>query len=306
MTRALVTGGAGYKGTLLVEALLGEGCDVTILDNFMYGYEPVLAFAGNRRCSVVKKDVRNLEKKDVEGYDVIYHLAAISGYPACEANPHSAHVINVTSTQTLVDLLEDDQILVYASTTSLYGASGTELDESATPTPISLYGQTKWEAEKISLQHPNSIVFRFATLFGASPKMRPDLLLNDFVYKAVTERSIVLFDRHSVRTFLHVRDAVAAYTMALHHPKKMAGKIYNVGTSQMNYSKLEIAERIGKQVDTKIINSGLVDPDPRNFIINFDRITELGFRATVDLDEGIDELVRLYAWYRPYSVYVTI
>jgi nucleoside-diphosphate-sugar epimerase len=306
MRRTLVTGGAGYKGTILVDALLKAGCDVTILDNFMYGYEPVLGFAGNRRCSIVKKDIRNLEKKDVEGYDVIYHLAGISGYPACEANPHSAHVINVTSTETLVGLLDDEQVLVYASTTSLYGAAGVELDETATPTPTSLYGVTKWQAEKISLGRPNSIAFRFATLFGASLKMRPDLLLNDFVGKAVTERSIVLFDCHSVRTFLHVRDAIAAYLMVLDQSEDMVGKVYNVGSSDMNYSKLEVAEHIAAQVDMRIIESALVDSDPRNFFINFDRISALGFRPTVSLDEGIEELVRLYSWYRPYSVYVTI
>jgi nucleoside-diphosphate-sugar epimerase len=292
--RVLITGGAGYKGVILAEQLLKSGCKVTILDNFLYGYESVLGFASEKNCSIVKRDIRDLAESDLRQYDIVYHLAAISGYPACEANPHSAQMVNVVSTEKLVRMLSDDQLLVYASTTSLYGESGRELDESATPTPASLYGITKWKAETICMQRRNTVSFRFATLFGASRRMRCDLLLNDFVYR-------VLFDSHSVRTFLHVRDAIQAYCMVLDQAGVMAGQIYNVGANTMNYSKLELARIIQSFLHNEIIETQLSDPDRRDFIINFDKIAALGFRPSITVAEGIEELLRLYAWYQPHQ-----
>jgi nucleoside-diphosphate-sugar epimerase len=303
MNRVLITGGAGYKGVILAERLLKEGCRVTILDNFLYGYESVLGFAADKNCTIIKHDIRNLTETDLKHYDIIYHLAAISGYPACEANPHSAQMINVVSTEKLVRMLSEGQLLVYASTTSLYGKSGQELDETAIPAPASLYGITKWTAETVCMQRRNTISFRFATLFGASRRMRCDLLLNDFVYRAVNDRSIVLFDSHSVRTFLHVRDAIQAYCMVLSHAGAMAGQIYNVGSNAMNYSKLELARVIQSFVRNEIIETQLADPDRRDFIINFDKILALGFKPSITIEEGIEELVRLYAWYQPYQNY---
>lgn len=303
MMKILITGGAGYKGVLLAEALLQAGCSVTILDNFLYGYESVLGFAADKNCTILKQDIRNIAEKDVKDFDVIYHLAAISGYPACEANPHSAQMINVVSTERLISLLAPGQLLVYASTTSLYGQSGLEQDENSLPTPASLYGITKWQAETLCMQRPNAISFRFATLFGVSRRMRCDLLLNDFVYRAVNERSIVLFDSHSVRTFLHVRDAVKAYVMALTDPGKMVGNIFNVGCRSMNFSKLELARIIQRHLQNEIIETRLDDPDRRDFIINFDKIAALGFTPTVSIEDGIEELVRLYSWYQPFQNY---
>jgi len=299
----LITGGAGYKGVILAEHLLKAGHKTTILDNFLYGYESVLGFASDKNCTIVKHDIRNLVESDLKPYDIIYHLAAISGYPACEANPHSAQMINVVSTEKLVKMLSVDQVLVYASTTSLYGMSGQELKETAIPAPGSLYGITKWTAETVCMQRQNAISFRFATLFGASRRMRCDLLLNDFVYRAVNDRSIVLFDSHSVRTFLHVRDAIQAYCMVLSHAGSMAGQIYNVGANTMNFSKLELARVIQSFLHNEIIETQLADPDRRDFIINFDKITALGFKPAITIADGIDELIRLYSWYQPYQNY---
>ena len=156
------------------------------------------------------------------------------------------------------------------------------------------------------MQRKNSIAFRFATLFGVSRKMRCDLLLNDFVYKAVHDRSIVLFDAHSVRTFLHVRDAIKAYAMVLKHTDQMLGQIFNVGSGNMNYSKLDLAKMIQGYLKNEIIQTQLSDPDQRNFIINFDKISRLGFKPTITAEEGIQELIKLYSWYQPFAVYQTI
>lgn len=302
-TNILVTGGAGYKGTMLAKSLLNEGFKVTILDNFMYGYDSVLDLVSTPNCTVVKKDIRNIQESDVSGFDVIFHLAGISGYPACEANPHSAQIINVHSTKQLVSFLSKDQTLVYASTTSFYGSSGDEKDENSVIAPVSLYGITKYEAEKICMDHQNAISLRFATLFGVSKRMRPDLLVNDFVYKAISERNLVLFDSRSIRTYLHVRDAIRAYLMVMHHQEKMTGQIFNVGSNEMNFSKLELAQTIQKYIDFKIIDSDLDDFDRRNFIINYNKIYGLGFRPTISIDEGILELKKLYSFYRPFSPY---
>jgi nucleoside-diphosphate-sugar epimerase len=306
VAKVLVTGGAGYKGTLLTQALLGAGHHVRRLDNFLYGFGPALPFAGHAECEIVRKDIRNLTKQDVDGYAVVYHLAGISGYAACEANPHSAQTINVDSTRNLVSLLDADQLFVNASTTSLYGKSGERRNEDSIPKPVSVYGVTKYAAEKETRKHEKTVNFRFATLFGASLKMRCDLMLNDFVFKAVTERSLVLFDEQSVRTFLHVRDAITAYMMVMERPALFIGKTLNVGSDRMNFSKLELAQRVCQYVDAEIIHSTLDDFDKRDFIIDFSRIHELGFKASVTIDEGIRELVRLYKWFSPYMHYQTI
>lgn len=306
MKKILVTGGAGYKGVILVEELLKRNYEVTILDNFMYGYESVLGFVENKNCSIVKKDIRNFEKSDISSYDVIFHLAGISGYPACEANPHSAQIINVESTKTLVSYLSKNQLLVYASTTSFYGSSGEVKDEKSELAPVSLYGKTKCEAEKICMNHPNTISFRFATLFGVSRKMRTDLLVNDFVQKAITERSLVLFDSRSIRTYLHVKDAIAAYMLLLEKTDQMRNNIFNVGSNDFNFSKLDLAKKIQKYIEFKIIDSDLSDFDKRNFIINYDKINKLGFRTSISVEEGILELKKLYSFYRPYLPYQII
>ena len=306
MKKILVTGGAGYKGVILVEALLKSGYKVTILDNFMYGYESVLGFVGEKNCTIINKDIRNLEQSDVNKFDVIFHLAGISGYPACEANPHSAEIINVYSTKKLVSYLSKNQLLVNASTTSFYGSSGEVMDENSPVAPVSLYGKTKYEAEKICMSHPQAVSLRFATLFGVSRKMRSDLLVNDFVHKAITERSLVLFDSKSIRTYLHVKDAVDAYLMILNKTPQMAGQIFNVGSNELNFSKLDLAKKIKEHIDFKIIDSDLSDFDKRNFIINYDKIYSLGFKPAISIEDGILELKKLFSFYRPYLPYQII
>lgn len=303
MERILITGGAGYKGVLLAHKLLEAGYEVTIMDNFMYGYQPVIHLLRYPKLTVLKKDVRIEEYDHLKNYDVIYHLAGISGYPACEANPNSAKLINVDATRNICQKLSKDQVLIYASTTSFYGKSGAVCDETTEVSPVSMYGITKYQAEQICMQHPNTISLRFATVFGVSPKMRPDLLVNDFAYKAVTERSLVLFESVTKRTFIHIDDAIDAYFHALQKRQIMAGNIFNVGSNDLNFTKMEIAQAVKKHADCTIIDSEMKDFDTRNFIINYDKILKTGYSVHRTLDQGIADLVRLYSFYRVYSPY---
>lgn len=302
----LVTGGAGYKGVILTEYLLDKDYKVKILDNFMYGYDPILHLVSNKNLSIVKEDIRNDLKKYLKDQDVIIHLAGVSGYPACEANPNSAKLINVDATRKLVKELSNKQMLIYASTTSFYGKSGELRDETSKVEPVSLYGSTKYEAETICMERENTIALRFATIFGVSPKMRCDLLLNDFVYHAVVDRCLVLFESQSKRTFLHIRDAISAYLLAVKNFETMKNNIFNVGDESMNYSKMEIAERIKQLCDFTIIDSEVKDLDVRNFFISYDKIRRYDYKIKYTLDEGIKELLKLYSFYRLYIPFKTI
>lgn len=295
----LVTGGAGYKGSILVNNLLNKGHKVTIYDNFMYGYNSIINLASHTNCRIIKKDIRDIQKTDVKDFEIIIHLAAISGLPACRNNPTMAKSINYQATKRLVKLLSKNQIIIFASTTSLYGVSKSICDENSKLKPLSLYGQTKILAEKVVLDHPSSIVFRFATLFGISPRMRTELLVNNFVFRALNERSIVIFDPLNVRTFLHVEDALAAYLFAIKKFSQMKGNIYNVGTNKLNFSKLELAQKIQKHVDFQIFESNISDVDQRNFTISYDKITKLGYKTTRTIESGIQELIKLYSFYSP-------
>ena len=304
--KILVTGGAGYKGVVLTKALLDRGAQVTILDNFMYGCEPVLHMVGNPAFTAVREDIRNLTEKHLKDFDVVYHLAGISGYPACEANPHSAKLINVDASRRLRDLLSRDQRLVYASTTSFYGKSGARCDEETPVEPVSLYGITKYQGEQELLQRENTISLRFATVFGVSPRMRVDLLVNDFTSKAVHERCIVLFESRTKRTFLHIQDAIAAYVFTLDHFDAMKHGIFNVGSESLNFTKMEIANAVKEETGCSIIDSEMKDFDTRNFVIAFDKFANLGFQVRYSLQDGIREMAKLYRFYRPYTPYATI
>jgi len=302
----LVTGGAGYKGALLVEGLLDRGCRVCALDNFMYGYESLLHLVRRRSLTVVQRDVRNLEPAFLKDFDVVYHLAGISGMPACAANPHAAEMINVKATRTLAGLLAPSQVMIYASTTSLYGSASEDCDEDSAFSPPSLYAMTKHEGEKAVMKRSNSIALRFATVFGVSTRMRNDLLVNDFTYRAVTERSLVLFGRSSRRTFMHIDDAIAGYLFALDHVSELSGEIINVGDERLNLSKRDIAEAIRRFVDYEIVDSTLPDLDTRDFSVSFAKARAFGFQVSLDLEDGIRDLVKLYGFYRAYSHYRVI
>ncbi len=303
--KILVTGGAGYKGTVLTRKLLEQGYKVTLLDNFMYGYEPIMHFATNKNLEIVKHDIRN-GIPDIRSYDVIFHLAGISGFPACASNPHSAQLINVEATRLIAKDLSEGQMLINASTTSLYGKSGLPCDEETAVDPVSTYARTKLAAEEILHEKPNVVSLRFATVFGFSTRMRMDLMINDFVYKAVKEKVIVLFDSFAKRTFIHVDDAAECYLFTMNNFDTMRGGIYNAGGNNLNFSKEEITDKISQKVEFSVVNSELKDKDLRHFVVNFDKIKKLGYKPVRTVEDGIDELVRVYQFYEYYSHYRTI
>lgn len=298
----LVTGGAGYVGTLLCKELLDAGHKVTIVDNFLYGYESVLHIVSHPHLEIIKRDIRDNDRSYITDKDVIFHLAAISGYPACEANPNSAQLINIGATKDLVASLSRDQLLVYASTTSLYGNLESVCTEETPIEPrANMYAITKYEAEKIVMDRENSISLRWATVFGVSPRMRSGLILNDFVDKAVNERALVVYSGQSKRTFMHVRDSAKGYIFALENADRMRGEVYNMGSARMNYSKIDLTTMIKKHVDFEVIESGLADKDIRDFMVSFDKVAALGYDCTVSIEEGIRELVKLFLFYTPNS-----
>ena len=303
--KILVTGGAGYKGTVLTRRLLESGYRVTLADNFMYGYEPVMHLATNRNLTIEKLDIRN-GITGLKNFDVIFHLAGISGFPACASNPHSAQLINVEASRLLARDLSPGQMLINASTTSLYGKSGKPCDEQTAVDPVSTYARTKLAAEEILHEKPNVVSLRFATVFGFSTRMRMDLMINDFVYKAVKEKVIVLFDSFAKRTFIHVDDAADCYLFTMNNFDRMKGGIFNAGGNSLNFSKEEITEKIRQKVEFSVVNSELKDKDLRHFIVNFDKIEKLGYTPVKTVDEGIDELIRVYGFYEYFSHYRTI
>lgn len=297
----LVTGGAGYKGVMLVDALLKRGCQVSVLDNFQHGYQSLLHLIDHPKLKVIQKDICSVTPDTTAGYDVVFHLAGIVGLSACSDNPRAAYEINVHATERLVEGLRDEQLLVFASTTSIYGASTNVCDETWPVNPetiSSVYSKTKYESESIVLKRSNSIVLRFATVFGISPRMRMLLLVNEFVYRAINDRAIVIFDGHSKRTFMHMRDAIEAYLFAMDHADTMKNEIFNVGHERLNLSKLEIAECIRKHQPCEIFDSSQPDVDHRDFTISFKKIQCIGYEPKLSLDDGVRDLIKLFRYYK--------
>jgi len=299
MTRILVTGGAGYIGSVLVPALLDRGNDVTVVDNFMYGQDSLAAVCHHEKFSLVRGDVRSMDtmRPLLKHADVIIPLAAIVGAPRCDRDPVAATSTNLTAIADMTAELSRDQRVLMPVTNSGYGVgeTGRYCTEESPIRPVSLYGRNKVEAEKTLMdRHPRSISFRLATVFGMSPRMRLDLLVNDFTYRAITDRSIVLFESHFKRNFIHVRDVAAAFVHGLERFDTMAGQIYNVGLSDANLSKLELCDRIRQHVPSFVVYESAVgrDPDQRDYIVSNEKIEKTGYRPAFSLDAGIRELVK--------------
>ncbi len=277
--------------------LLEQGHEVTIFDSLVYGALPLLGFSANPMLQIIQGDVRDARAlaRVVKEHDWVLHLAAVVGYPACAADPHVSTTTNVEGTRNVVAAMGVGQRLIFASTGSTYGKVEGIATEETPIAPLTLYGKTKREAELLirdsKLDH---VILRFATVFGSSPRMRIDLLINDFVYQALHNRQIVLFEGHFRRTFLHSRDAAAVYPFTIAHFEQMRGKVFNVGDDAMNYTKREIALKIREYVDFYLHEAQIgEDPDQRDYGVDYGRLSSLGFRARVGLDEGILELVKI-------------
>jgi len=296
----LVAGGAGYIGAVLVPALLNEGHNVTVLDNFMYQQTSLLDCCHDMRFKIVRGDVRDQKilSELVPWADAILPLACLTGAPICVRDPETAMAVNFNAVKSLADLMSSKQMMIFPCTNSGYGIGQPDIycDEDTPMLPISMYGRLKVQIESLLLNNYNCVTFRFATLFGASPRMRLDLLVNDFTYRAVTDRFIVLFEPHFKRNYLHVRDAARAFIHVLDNFEQMKGRPYNVGLSDANLSKWELCEVIKRHVpdfDVMVSEVG-EDPDKRNYIVSNQRIEATGFKTMTSLDHGIKELINGY------------
>lgn len=298
--KILVTGGAGYLGSTMVPDLLAQGHEVTVLDNFMFRQLPFAHVCLDPRFNIVRGDAREVDvlKPLVAKADYIIPLAGLVGAPFCEYDRTAARTANVDAVKTLTSLLSKDQRILTPISNSGYGIGekGIYCTEKTPLRPISLYGRTKVEAEEIALAHGNTVSFRLATVFGMSPRMRVDLLVNDFTYRAVFDRVVVLFESHFKRNFIHVRDISRAFMHAMDNFDKMKGEAYNVGLSDANLSKKELCQVIQKHVPSFVfLESDIAeDPDKRDYIVSNDKIEATGFKPKYSLDDGVKELVKGY------------
>ena len=300
MSKILVTGGAGYIGSVLVPMLLDEGHDVTVLDNFYYNQPTLLDQCIREGFYIVRGDVRDrkLMKDLMADKDYIIPLAAMVGFPLFKKDETAAKTINLDAVRMIIELRRPEQKIIYPCTNSGYGiGQGDKFCTEDTPmNPISLYGITKSEAEKAVLDSGNSLTFRFATVFGASPRMRLDLLVNDFVYRAVFDKTAVIFQGEFKRNYIHIRDAAAAFIFAIEHFEEMKGKPYNCGLSSANLSKIELCEKIKEHIPDFIYLEAPVgeDPDKRDYIVSNERLEKAGWTPRYSLDDGIEELIKVY------------
>jgi nucleoside-diphosphate-sugar epimerase len=300
-TKILVTGGAGYIGSILCKKLLDDGHEVTVLDSFLYGQTTLLDCCSNENFRLIRGDVRDSQtlSEAMRGAEYIIHLAALVGAPLCSKDPIAAKSVNLDATNSLLSLRKGDQKILFPCTNSGYGIGekGKFCTEETPMKPVSLYGRTKAEAEKSILGSGNAISFRLATVFGASPRMRMDLLVNDFVYRALMDRYIVVFEGNFKRNYIHVRDVVRVFLHGIENFDQMKNQVYNVGLSDANLSKLELCAEIKKSLpnfEYSESNTG-EDPDKRDYIVSNEKIERTGFKPEYSLQFGIKELVKAYA-----------
>jgi nucleoside-diphosphate-sugar epimerase len=302
MQRVLVTGGLGYLGSIVCEHLLAAGYEVTALDNLMYGtgQQGLYHLCANPAFDFQKGDVRDeaLMKSALRRADAVIHLAAIVGASACDRDPALATGVNLDAVRLLNRLRSPRQLVIYPNTNSGYGTTSgeTHCTEDSPLQPISLYGKTKVEAERLLLDSPNAVALRLATVFGMSPRMRLDLLVNHFVHAAFKDGYIVIFEKDFKRNFVHVRDVADCMLHVLAHADRMAGRAYNLGLDSANLSKEELALKVKEHVPNFYVHFAAIgqDPDKRNYIVSSRRLREAGFEARRSLEDGIRELLKGY------------
>lgn len=300
----LVTGGAGYIGSILVPELLAQGHRVTVLDNFLYDQNSLARICYHPDFRVVRGDVRVQEivRPLVEAAEVIIPLAALVGAPLCDQDPVGARTINHDAIVDLLTMARPEQWVIMPTTNSAYGTGDANnfCTEESPLRPVSRYARDKVAVEQTLMRHPSAVSFRLATVFGMSPRMRIDLLVNDFVHRAVTDRFVVLFEGHFKRNYIHIRDVAGAFLHALNNFETMRGQIYNVGLSEANLSKAELCQHIQRQVpDFVFLEAPLgKDPDQRDYLVSNEKLERTGWRPRFGLDEGIAELIKGYAMIR--------
>ena len=296
--KVLITGGAGYLGSNLTRHLLEAGYTVTVLDNLMYDQVTLLHLFGNPKFQFELGDVRDkkLLQELVGLNDVIIPLAAIVGMPACKANPELTVAVNYQQVADIVEVLRGDQKLILPNTNSQYGSSDSIITEESPFNPLSLYAKTKCDAENTMLANGNGVSLRLATVFGVSPRMRTDLLVNDFVYKSVVDGYLVLFEAHFKRNYIHVQDIARTFQFIIENYEKCKGHAFNVGLSTANLSKLELAEKIKSHIPSLVIKQDdfKEDFDKRNYIVSNEKLEALGWKPIYDLDYGIKQLMAAY------------
>ncbi len=300
----LVTGGAGYLGSVLVPYLLAAGHRVTVLDNFLFNQASLAAACAEPSFAMVRGDARDQRVLAdlVKDVDIVIPLAALVGAPMCDADSVGAVSTNRDAVLTLVNMLGPDQRILMPITNSGYGVGESDklCTEESPLRPISLYGRSKVEAEQAVLDRGNAISFRLATVFGMSPRMRLDLLVNDFVYRATNDRSVVLFEGHFKRNYIHVRDVARTFLHGIDSFDEMHDQAFNVGLSDANLSKRELCERIKSHVPGFVFLEAEIgeDPDKRDYVVSNAKLEATGWRPAHTLDDGIRELIKGYAMIR--------
>ncbi len=297
-TKVLVTGGAGYIGTVLVPLLLQKGYKVRVYDTLMYNGGGLLSHFRNPQFEFVHGDIcdRDAFSKAVQGCDVVIHLAAIVGFPACRKTPELATRVNLEGTKVIASVVGRGPLVLFGSTGSNYGAITDRVCTEDTPlNPLSLYGSTKVAAELHLRENCNVIAYRFATAFGVSPRMRLDLLINDFVYTALRMRYLVVYESHFMRSFIHVHDIARSFLFGIENASRMTGQVYNIGSESMNFSKAQVCEIIRSKIDYYLhFGDAGEDADKRNYVVCYSKVRKLGFDTSITVEQGIDELVRAY------------
>lgn len=299
--KILITGGAGYLGSVITGKMLVSGHQVTVLDKLIFNQVSLLSYTSNPNFKFIHGDVRNegLLKKLCEDADVIIPLAAIVGFPACAAEPELAEEVNFNQIRNIIKFTEGKgKKVLYPNTNSGYGIgeNQTECTEESPLSPISVYGKTKCDAENILKEKTDAIIFRLATVFGVSSRMRTDLLVNDFTYKAITDKYIVVFEKTFKRNFIHIEDVANAFLFMLENYDTYKGEIFNVGLSEANLSKQELLEKIQTHVKdfAVVYDDYYEDPDKRDYIVSNKKIEATGWKPEWGLDRGIKQLIMAY------------
>ncbi|MEK7203809.1 MAG: NAD(P)-dependent oxidoreductase [Patescibacteria group bacterium] len=295
--KVLITGGAGYVGTSLIPQLLKKSYEVTVFDRLLWDSDVLIPFFESKNFHFIKGDVRNKAAlaKAVKGQDAIVHLAAIVGFPACDMNPKLADETNIGGAKNLAAVTSKNQHIIFASSLSNYGRVIDEICTEETPLgPITRYSRNKTKAELILMDKTTCTALRPGTAFGASPRLRLDLLPHQLTISALKDKKMMLYEANAIRPFIHVRDFGRAIIHTVEHGGKMKNEVYNLGADSLNYTKKQIAEIIAKETKAKIKESdGWEDPDKRTYNVSFKKLAATGFKPTIDMKEGIQEIIRI-------------